>query len=260
MKGTLPMKSSKVVGWVALVNMSMLLACGGASSIGSSAEAGTSAGGSKGGAADMGGGNTAGKSFGGVPGTGEMPVAGASSGIECRSDIDCPGSGEDCQMCPDGTAACTRTYCEVSKGQCYTSGSSTCGAQCASDADCPPLSCTGCRDGSQACATRQCLMGICRETAPAGCDAGMGMGTCQSSADCGSPPPICKHCVDGSCAAFDCVGNQCDWNCPLSRLQCNFTEDCPLFKLSQCTTLCPNEQCAVVACIQNACELVCPIK
>ena len=40
------------------------------------------------------------------------PVTGSS----CGSDADCPAIGAPCQLCPDGTAACPRSFCDA--GEC----------------------------------------------------------------------------------------------------------------------------------------------
>jgi hypothetical protein len=322
------MKSSEILGWIAMVNVSLLTACGGVSSIGSGTGSGgagspgmgtagsRTAGspgmgvdpeGGRGGTTGMLGAGMGGKLSGAMAGSGAMASSaamagsGATSSLQpCRTDEECPGAGEPCQMCTDGTLACNMGYCDGASGICKRNGG-FCSPKCGTAMDCPipDLACTDCGDGSEACPAAECRVGFCELSYP-GCGdfdpcAGLKCGhlcnscptdstcdssvlsfcnnagkcqpgppscnqnKCQTSMDCGTPPPICTPCVDGSCAGFDCVNNKCAWNCPTSSLQCKYTDECLGFFDGQCT-MCPTGKCAVPACIQNSCELVCPVK
>src|SRR5687767_5668833 len=116
------MKSSKISSWVVLLNVGALAACGGVSSIGSGDSGGSpgmggapsKAGapgmetkGGRGGTTGMEGIGTAGRPFPGIGGSAAMPGSGASTGLQpCMTDQDCPGAGESCEVCADGTLAC----------------------------------------------------------------------------------------------------------------------------------------------------------
>jgi hypothetical protein len=219
-------------------------------------------------------------------GTGARP-----SMEQSRVDLDCLGIGADCKFCTAGGLAC-QSFCV--SGQCQAKPS-TCPVQCSTDQECG-LPCVECSPGHKACAQSTCKLGVCQTSKPIcetqSCD-GLGCGTpctvcdgkggcqtglsfcnadgkcevgppncapsmCATAMDCGTPPPICQPCTDGSCARFDCVGNQCAFACPSgAALQCKYTEDCPA-QSGPCTP-CPSGKCAVQACLTNACQLVCPV-
>jgi len=318
------------LGWGALVNLSLLAACGGVSSIGGSdapngsggahqnsgmagskAMVGAKNGGAvgnmvepKGGSHQGGSGNGSGTPAGSGSinmGSGMTPSAGAAPLIQqCMTSEDCPGVDEPCQMCPDGSnsVACNYGYCDVTRGICKRNGG-FCSPKCMADSDCPTpdLACTECGDGTRVCPVAECRTGFCEVSYPGCkgvdpcmgrecgqecqscadgmCDAAVGsycnsagkcqpgapscgQNKCQTTMDCGTPPPVCIPCVDGSCASFDCVNNKCAMNCPLSNLQCKYTDECLNFFDGQCK-MCPNGMCALPACLQNACQLVCPL-
>jgi hypothetical protein len=232
------MKSYEVPACFALLSVSLLAGCAGTSSIGSGG------GGEAGAALGMGGSDPAAE--GGAGGVGA-----ASSGEECKVDIDCLGKGELCKPCADGGFACS-SYC--SAGKCLATPG-TCPAKCNSDSQCTvhDKSCIDCADGQQRCPQSTCQMGVCQTSKPV-CAPDL----CQTAMDCGAPPPNCVPCTDGSCAIYDCLGKQCALTCPKSSLGCQTADDCRALSDGPCT-LCLNDKCAVPACLDNACQLVCPI-
>jgi hypothetical protein len=186
--------------------------------------------------------------------TGTCKRNGGFCAPKCAADQDCPVPDLACTDCGDGSRACPTSecrmgFCQVSYPGCMgfdPCKGRECGHECKScppDSKCDASVLSFCNDAGQ------CQPG------PPSC----GQNKCQTAMDCGTPPPICTPCVDGTCAAFDCVNNTCAWNCPTSSLQCKYTDECLGYFDGQCTP-CPNGECAVPACIQNSCELVCPVK
>jgi hypothetical protein len=250
------MKSFKALSWLALVNVSLLVACGGVSksdgTSGSSGNAGTidstggnGHGGNGHGGNGQGGGNTGPDAGGTAISTGGKdenagPIAfgGAPPGSfpsdhPCMSSADCPGSGEPCQMCADGHSVCHDGFCDGNSGTCKVNGG-FCTVGCATNADCPAshLPCTDCGDGAQACPTTECQAGFCEVSYP-GCPhhdpcAGMGCGeecqACQGSGCNASVQAFCNNagkCQPGppNCGAKRCLA-QTDCEAPADCLPC----------------------------------------
>jgi len=255
-----------------------------------SGKPGTGSGGSTSMGASTGTGNTGTGNTGN--GTGNAPGMG-----ECASDLEC--GDESCEQCPGtGAPHCTRGMCIGGKCQTYdiVPCVSTCSGD--KDCATLDIGCTDCGNGSQACQTSACVMGFC-QTKFQGCAnvdecAGQACGAvckncttgtcdpkttgvcsvdgkctqgdprcvdpgCSTVMDCGTPPPMCNDCGDGTCAAFQCIDKKCMLTCPDGdpNLQCKTSEDCPV--LDNCIE-CDGGKCAVQACLQNYCQLVCPVK
>jgi hypothetical protein len=170
---------------------------------------------------------------------------------KCATDMDCPILDLPCTECGDGSRVCPISQCRM--GFCEASypgcgGHDPCaGRECGSPCDsCPPDGMCESSELSFCSAAGKCQPG------PASC----GENICQTSMDCGTPPPVCVHCPDGTCAGFGCVSNKCAYNCPTTTSACEVSEDCTFdLKCSKC----PSGECAVPACIQNTCDLVCPL-
>ena len=282
-------KARRFSSWVALVNLSALLACGGVSSIGSgaSAGAGTTTAGDQGYSVAAGGTNStiagsptliakAGSTSGGSPATdvslaeggsdsstagspplmakgGTTNAGGEPNRAQCERNADCPGFDDLCPKCADGAVACDQAYCDVPSGTCKRTGGS-CLQQCKEDNDCsvPDLGCTGCGDGSNECATSQCQSGFCQVAFP-GC---AGLDPCQGLA-CGS---ACKTCApDGVCdplmAGYCSDDGKCMPGSP-SCGACQTATDCGIAP-PDCSP-CWDDSCAAVACIGGKCSLGCP--
>jgi hypothetical protein len=221
--------------------------------------------------------------------------AGPGTGL-CMADTDCAGFDAPCEMCPGGSVACQKTYCDG--GKCVTVGDS-CAAECKTEMDCPvPDGCKDCGGKELACPAAQCLMGKCQISYPScttadpckdqacgtpckPCDAN-GMcdpvmeptycdgggkcvaglptcadpGMCKTAMDCGTPPPKCVPCANDTCATFDCIQGSCVFACPA-----NPTPECKT--QDDCPQpdckMCPGGKCADMACLQGSCELVCPL-
>jgi hypothetical protein len=76
--------------------------------------------------------------------------------------------------------------------------------------------------------------------------------------DCGAAPPVCVACGNDTCAAFDCIANECVFTCPPNpKPQCKLSEDCPI--IGDTCTMCAGGMCAVQACLAGSCRLVCPL-
>jgi hypothetical protein len=267
------MKSFKALSWVALVNVSLLVACGGVSktdgtSGGSSGNAGAidSTGGNGQGGNNQGGGkagsgtggtamSTGGKdSNGGAIAVGGAPPGSFPSDHPCMTNAECPGSGEPCQMCADGHMVCHDGYCDGPSGTCKVNGG-FCTVGCATNADCPAshLPCTDCGDGAQACPTTQCQAGFCEVSYP-GCPhhdpcAGMGCGEeCQACQGSGCTSSVQAFCNDaGRCQPGppSCGAKRC-----LAQTDCGAPADC-----SPCTN--GSGACATYGCIGALCQLTC---
>ncbi|HKO46461.1 MAG TPA: hypothetical protein VJV79_01980 [Polyangiaceae bacterium] len=185
--------------------------------------------------------------------TGTCQSTGASCERECTIDMDCPVRDIACVQCSNGTQSCPTSICR--EGVCQD-GYQGCGGvdPCATAACGSP--CSPCTDGA-ACDDSKpnfCAVGGKCQPGPPDCSELQ----CHTAMDCGTPPPVCIPCIDGSCATIDCVSNKCAMACPSSNLQCKYAEDCVMLNVDPCTR-CPSGSCAVPACLQNACELVCPV-
>lgn len=239
--------------------------------------------------------STAGKN--GIAGMGAAP-----HGEPCMIDSDCPNYGAPCEPCADGSYACNRAYCSAGQcvhtgDQC----SSMCATDmdcpvvdvaCRTCADgtqsCETASCQSgtCKSSSPGCPEDDRCAGLecgdaCKPCGPDGmnctdaptyCDAKgaclvgvpqcLGPGECKNAMDCGTPPPECKLCPDGTCSAFDCLNGMCVFGCgtgPEPEPECKTVKDCPVIG-DQCTQ-CPNSmKCAVQACLSDKCQLVCPVQ
>src|SRR5687768_14523247 len=116
-KNGVMMKSLNALSWVALVNVCLLVACGGVSkgggprgdagntgTIGGNGQGGSKPGTGAGGTMITTGGKDSGPHAGSGSAAGPSePIPGPSS---CSSDADCPDNGEPCQMCADGHSVC----------------------------------------------------------------------------------------------------------------------------------------------------------
>jgi len=176
--------------------------------------------------------------------------------VECADDRDCGSAanprcidcGDGTQSCPTG--ACVMGYCSINLRGCQSAdpcAGQTCGAACS---PCPPGSL--CDLAEPYSCSRD---GKCEPGAPS-CAGGS---ACQTTMDCGTPPPTCLECRDGSCAVFECIKNACVFACPADpQPECKVSEDCPT--IGEMCKECPNGKCAVQACLQGACELVCALE
>jgi hypothetical protein len=172
---------------------------------------------------------------------------------KCADDRDCPQVNLTCTECNDGTRACPTNECVG--GRCQTIYPGCGGYDPCKDRICGYY-CTSCGPDED------CLVGalsFCNDRGK--CQAGLarcGAGSCATAKDCGASPANCVACTNDTCAAPDCVNNQCVLACPpdTSRL-CKAAYECPT-PAGPCT-MCPNGTCAVPACLQNVCELVCPL-
>jgi len=210
-------------------------------------------------------------------------------GPPCQADLDCPDVA--CGFyCLGGGSSC-ENYCV--NGHCVTKPGGICPVECSANEECA-IPCVKCGNDYEACAEPTCLMGVCQTPKPvcdtqscdelacgapcmlcdpstASCQSGSSFcdndgkcaaGTphcdCMTAMDCGTAPPNCYPCSDGSCAAFDCRSNKCTFTCPQGvSLQCSSSTDCLVLD-SECQ-LCPNGKCAVQACINSSCGPVCPL-
>jgi hypothetical protein len=235
----------------------------------------------------------------GNTGTGASTGMGAAPGNgACLSDGDCT-TEPSCEKCEgDGGLHCTTEACVG--GKCITYDSASCATKCSDDKDCSMLDkgCIDCGDGTQACQTSNCLMGSCQTTfrncqpldecAKAACgtpckscttgtcdpkEPGVCSvdgkctqgdprctGECSTAMDCGTPPPMCVDCGDGTCQSFQCIDKKCVLGCATEPPPtCKVNDDCPT--LANCIE-CENSSamCAVPACLQGSCQLVCPVQ
>jgi hypothetical protein len=260
------MKSFKALSWVALLNVSLLAACGGVSKsdgAGTGGAPGTAGSIGSMGGEGQGGGKNGGASGGTVVGTGgKGSGSGGSAGSPpgsfpsdhpCTS-ADCPGSGEPCQTCADGHTICHEGYCDGPSGTCKVDGR-FCTVRCANNADCPVshLPCTDCGDGAQACPTTECQSGFCEVSYP-GCPhydpcAGKGCGwECQACQGSGCFSSVGAYCNDaGKCRPGppSCSTKRC-----LAQEDCGAPPDC---------SPCANGigACATYGCISELCQLTC---
>jgi len=246
----------------------------------------------KGGSTAIGG--TTGKGGASSAGTGANTSMGGEAPVRlCKYDVECVGFGE-CEPCADGGYACD-SFCV--NGACISKPAgcpATCASD--EECVIRDIGCITCDDG-QHCAMSNCQMGVCRASKPACgtptscigvscglpcqvCDANgcaewnatfcdndgacapfgsftCGAAKCMSTSDCGTPPPNCTPCDDGSCAKFGCFSNQCKLTCGSTSSYCKYAEECS--SLGTECKMCPSGQCAVPACIQNGCSLVCPL-
>ena len=275
------MKSFKALSWVALVNVSLLVACGGVSktegtsgasgntgNIPGNAQGGakpgtTGAGGAKPGTTGAGGTKPGTTGTGGKdsePRAGSGSAAGPSDGpppgpSSCMSDADCPGSGEPCQMCADGHSICHDGFCDGLTGTCKVNGG-FCTVGCANDADCPVsnLPCTDCGNGAEACPTTECQAGFCEISYP-GCSdhdpcGGKGCGEeCQACQGTGCTASVMALCNDAG---------KCQPGPPYcGSPRCLAQEDCP--EPADCNS-CPDlgGTCASYVCGNiGRCQLTC---
>ncbi len=176
--------------------------------------------------------------------------------VKCGADADCPGStAMGCLDCGDGTKACptgscVMGFCQVQYEGCKNAdpcAGLACGEACN---PCPNGACDAPPMAKSFCSRE----GKCLPEVPS-CAGGT---ACETAMDCGTAPPNCVSCGDGSCAGFECISNKCVFACPANPAECKVSEDCPTMG-DQCT-MCPNEKCAVQACLQGSCQLVCPVK
>lgn len=261
------MKSNKVLGWVTLVSVAVLGACGGTSAIGSGDDPGksgsSSVGGTKSGGegatANMGGKPTTtggsstvgGKEDPGVAGTGATPGTEA-----CKSDKDCPDYGAPCEPCADGTYACNKTYC-APEGYCVHTRD-TCSTKCSTNMDCPvpDVPCEACADGSKACPSAACVKGFC-ETAIPTCgydDPCKGL-SCGAACKACAPGEMCDAAKVGYCnAQGTCQANVPQ--CGEPNGSCATAKDCGA-PPPMCVA-CGNDSCAAFECIDKKCVFACP--
>ena len=158
---------------------------------------------------------------------------------QCKSDADCPVIGAPCRMCPDGTAACPRSFCADGMcradfptcGTAVSCGSEGCkpGYTCADDpndtcdpaagaANCPGIcvpddATRACTDDSMCPPGYLCAMNPSLDCAP---DAsGVCAGTCVPAPP--PPPPTPGQCaVDADCAS---IADECT-PCPDGAYTC----------------------------------------
>lgn len=173
-----------------------------------------------------------------------------SSDMECtdRAPLGCIDCGDGLESCPKG--ACVQGFCQFDyQGGCKNTGCA--GLACGDP--CNPCGGGGFCDvgmGKTYC-NRE---GKCLPEEPS-CAGGS---ACETSMDCGTAPPSCVGCADGSCAAFECIEHKCVFACPANPTpQCKVSEDCP--GLDEPCTMCSSGKCAVQACLQGSCALVCPV-
>lgn len=180
---------------------------------------------------------------------------GPSCPTKCSVDTDCVQRDEwSCHQCADGTRHCPVGTC--SEGWCSFSYTG-----CAIKDPCEGLSCGAACDS---CATGVCVpeptycdrLGKCGTNKPS-CDGDV---ACETAMDCGTPPPMCFECGDGSCASFACISKKCVFACPAdSQRECEVSEDCPA--LEECKQPCSSTgKCPVQACMQGSCQPVCPLQ
>jgi hypothetical protein len=269
-KNGVMMKSLNALSWVALVNLSLLVACGGVSK-------GDGPPGDAGNTGTTGGSTTGGNGQGGIkPGTGaggtmitkggkdSGPPAGSGSAAgpsepipgpsSCSSDADCPGDGEPCQMCADGHSVCHDGYCDGRTGTCKVQGG-YCAVGCATDADCSVsnLPCTDCGDGAEACPTTECQAGFCEVSYPGcsdhdPCD-GKGCGEeCQACQGSGCAASVTAYCNKvGKCQPGppNCGAARC-----LAQEDCGEPADCAACEGG-------GGACAAYVCRSELCQLTC---
>jgi len=134
-------------------------------------------------------------------------VCAADETRECRSEADCPHILAPCAVCPDGSFACPRSFCE--DGQCGVAVESCpdpglCGGiagfPCPDDHTCiddPNDDCDPLHNGAD-------CGGLCvpNEQVPP---------ECSSDADCVQPAGPCRECPDGTfaCPEAACVDGAC---------------------------------------------------
>lgn len=236
---------------------------------------------------------------GGMGAGAEPGAGATSTSQSCMDSEECPGAHDPCQICEDGHQACNNGYCDSDTHTCKRLGAicqPKCVED--TDCPASELACADCGDGTRACPTSQCRAGRCEVTYP-GCNGyepctgrvcgyicspcpdgscsssvlsfcnGRGQcrpgpencnqNSCATKQDCGTAPPECVPCVDGSCAIFDCRNNACALACPGSALQCKHTDDCLTAFDPRCQP-CQGGQCAVPVCYQGACQLACPLE
>lgn len=174
---------------------------------------------------------------------------------KCAEDSDCPDVGLACTECSDGTHACPTNECVG--GRCHTTYPGCSGYDPCKDRVCGAY-CTSCGPTEDCGAS---VLSFCNDRGK--CQAGLlhcGRSSCDTLADCGAPPADCVACSNDTCAARDCVDNQCVLACPPGTTRvCKSTDEClNLAPPGQCTP-CPNGACASQVCLQNACEIVCPL-
>lgn len=174
---------------------------------------------------------------------------------KCSDSDDCiGGGGMGCIDCGDGTQTCPTGecvdgFCSINMLGCQNMDPCQglgCGAQCkqCADSSCDVMVVNYCsKDGKCQAGTPECSSG----------------GMCNTTMDCGSPPPNCVECGDGSCAGFECIENKCVFACPANpNPECKVSEDCPV--TGEMCKMCTSGKCAVQACLQGSCELVCPFE
>jgi hypothetical protein len=289
---------STMMSVVALLCAGAVTACSGVSTIGSGDE--PTPGGSRntmGGAEVLpgtGGGSKGGKSsgMGGAATAGRDPGMGGSAQVECATDMDC-AIDLTCQLCPDRSEICSKAVC-LPGGKCARQ-QPICSSivMCSTVMDCPVLDvdCIDCGDGSEACPTVDCSMGVCQNSfsgctslpgvcdeLPCGapCDSEkklfcnerqqcqaeppMSCGLeCKTVMDCGLTDASCVPCPDGSCKKTDCIAGTCQQICESSGKECRVFEDCD--GVGDICIPCPGgNNCAVEACVQNTCQMVCPVE
>lgn len=174
---------------------------------------------------------------------------------KCAQDSDCPVLELACTACNDGTQACPTNECVG--GRCHTTYPGCSGYDPCKDRVCDAY-CTSCGPNEDCGAS---VLSFCNDRGK--CQAGLshcGRSSCDTLADCGAPPTDCVACSNDTCAARDCVDNQCVLACPPGTTRvCKSTDEClNLAAPGQCTP-CPNGACASPVCLQNACQLVCPL-
>jgi hypothetical protein len=179
-----------------------------------------------------------------------VPMCGGTT--ECTTRMDCPPSPGVCEICADGTSACSTVDCV--SGKCVTTFPTCSVTECMSDGECPvsKAPCQMCADGTTACPWARCDGGKCTS----------GIDSCGQTYPCKgkSCGDTCSTCTgDGACPSvvMTCDENlQCQFNQPQCGVpQCKLDTDCNTDICGLCAS---TGGCADQVCVEGKCTFSCP--